>query len=129
MKAIWTLLAFVLLAACGPVTEVEQKAPAGEPASPKPIVRKVSGDDVLVMVIPSGTAADDYPLLAKEVCGAREFCNLSAWTTDARAPRGFPYTDAEVETQAYHYALNRSTGFDQSLWNCKLTPRPADQCM
>ena len=35
------------------------------------------------------------------------------------AARGFPTTDREVAAQAFAYSLNRSTGFEQVLWDCK----------
>jgi hypothetical protein len=124
--------ALCLLSSCSAPSNENQAAneQTSPPAKAAPEIRKVSGEDVLVAVFPEGTLPENFPALAKEACGNREFCQLYGWTDAALAPRGFPFTDAEVQTQSFSYSVNRSTGHEQSLWNCEQSRRRgADECM
>lgn len=124
--------ALCLLNSCGAPSNENQTGNEQISSSAKaaPEIRKVSGGDVLVAVFPEGTLPEKFPALAKEACGDREFCQLSGWTDAALAPRGFPFTDAEVQAQSFGYSVNRSTGHEQSLWNCEQFPgHGADECM
>jgi hypothetical protein len=70
------------------------------------------------------------PNLAAQTCGTRDYCKLVAWTNSASAPKSFPVGDAQMASAGYSYLRDRTAGFDKSLWNCALFPRPdRKQCM
>lgn len=90
------------------------------------------GDHVFAMIVSAGTPADDLPGLAKEKCGATDFCKVLGWNDRAKAARSMPMTDSEVASQVFHYTLNRNTSFEQLLWNCTSYPEKKgnpSQCM
>jgi hypothetical protein len=52
------------------------------------------------------------------------------WTDSTKAAASLPMSDAEAASEVFSYSLNRQSGEERSLWNCKVTPRPnRDECM
>lgn len=76
------------------------------------------------LTIPPGFAAEKLSGIAKEQCGARSHCSVYGWTDPAQTARALPLTDPEFESLAFRYDLNRSTGFERVLWDCKRFPQP-----
>lgn len=82
------------------------------------------------MVASKAVPADQLVDLAKDKCGQEPMCSVHGWNDKALAPRALPMTDAEVMAQVFSYTVNRNSGFERALWNCKVYPRAdADQCM
>jgi hypothetical protein len=97
---------------------------------PAPEFRKLPGLNNYAMIVPTDVAADDLPAIAKEHCGSASHCDVFAWADEAAAARALPMTDREMEALRFHYAVNRDTGFEQLLWNCKVYPRHnSEECL
>ena len=90
---------------------------------------EMSGIDNYALIAPK-MSADELVLVSKAKCGAKNMCSIFAWSNEADIARAFPMTDREVEAQVFTYKVNRNTGFDQSLWNCKVyTEKSGDDCL
>lgn len=107
----------VLLAIVGVVWLYSAMAPA------KPEFRSMKGLNYFAMIVPEGTDPGTFPALAKERCGEADICSVYAWPDDASAARALPMTDREVSTRLFAYDINRNSGLEQSLWNCRIYPR------
>ncbi len=59
----------------------------------------------------------------KKQCGAAALCGVQAWSDRGLAARAMPLTDAEVASRAFSYRINRTTGFEQALWDCERYPQ------
>lgn len=77
-----------------------------------------------------GTSPDSWPALAETFCAGRTECRLMGWRAGDAAPGRFPLPPAQIDTMAFSYIHNASSGLQRSLWNCTLTPRSDKrQCM
>jgi hypothetical protein len=85
--------------------------------------KAISGSEVFATVIPAETAANDLVLAARKKCDEKESCQVFAWKSAANPARALPMTDREVDTMAFRYAFSRSTGYENSNWDCKIWPR------
>ena len=113
------LAALALLVAC----DSDQGNPAVE-------FRKLPGLENYAMIASAALPADQWRALAKEKCSALSHCSVFGWTDASEAASGMPLTDREVATRVFSLDINRSTGFDRALWNCKVYPRSnADDCL
>ena len=100
------------------------------PSAPVPEFIDLPGIGNAVMIIPEGLAPDRWKAVAKDHCGSAPMCTISAWTSKEDAARALPMTDAELASEAFSYGTNRSTGFDQALWDCRRFKRAnADECL
>lgn len=82
------------------------------------------------MVVSKAVPADQLVDLAKDKCGREPMCSVHGWNEKAVAPRALPMTDAEVMAQVFSFTVNRNSGFERALWNCKVYARSdSDQCM
>ena len=90
----------------------------------QPEFRPLAGQGNFAMVVPPGTDPATFAQLAKAKCGRAAQCAVYAWTDAASAATGFPITDAEAASLAFSYSLNRATGFEQALWDCRRFHRP-----
>lgn len=61
--------------------------------------------------------------MAKTKCGAEPFCQVYFWKSGVPLPGAMPFTEPEVAGIVYRYAINRSTGYEQSMWDCKTMPQ------
>jgi len=61
-----------------------------------------------------------------QACGDAHICNVKIWTDAARAARGFPMTDYEVDGIEAAYLINRSTGADR--FTCHPFGRAGERC-
>jgi hypothetical protein len=112
MVRIWTLIALV-----GALAGCSGGSPA-TPEAPEPEFIQLQGENVWVMVIPPGADPARLKEWAKDRCGEVEFCKVFGWTDKASAARALPMTDAEVESQAFSYGVNRATGFESTGVDC-----------
>ena len=120
------LAALLATSACGtePVAVNERVAEA-----PQPEFRELPGQNRFVMILPDEADPGRWKLVAKDKCGAVDFCQIFAWTDAVEAPQTFPMTDREVETMAFSYSVNRNSGHEQALWDCDRFARDrADEC-
>ena len=114
-----TAAALLLLSACG---SNEPESPTGAAAS-EPEFRELPGMNNWVMIIPSTLAADQWRAAARAKCGAAEFCQVFGWTDPAEAAQALPMTDRELKAQAFSLSINRTSGNDQTLFDCTRFPR------
>lgn len=119
MRTGFVLLAAGLVAGCGA-------------ANDKPVADFIDlgGMGNYAMVAGKSVSPDQLVGLAKDKCGREPICSVHGWNDKTAAPRSLPMTNAEVMAQVFTYTVNRHTGFERALWNCKVYPRAdADQCM
>ena len=57
---------------------------------------------------------------AKEACGTEAICKVVIFGPGTVLPTQFPMTDREVSQEIGNYTLNRNTGADELLANCKI---------
>jgi hypothetical protein len=85
---------------------------------PDPAYRVVGRHGPMVYVV-MGQAmpreAGAWAAAVREACGDAHICNVKIWTDPARAARGFPMTDLEVEAIQAAYLINRSTGANEFI--------------
>lgn len=130
MSRVGVIAAALWLVGCdGPNAQAtDENAVDSAPAAPS--FRAIAGDDVFAMVTPADATAEQLVTAAREHCGRREFCRVHGWHSEGDAAKAMPMTDREVSTQAFQYAHNRSTGFEQRLWDCERWPREnLDECL
>lgn len=119
---------FVVIGEFGPKPEKSPAQPdASEPSAAELVISTLREQGAMgdyALTIPAGFAPDALLGIAKEQCGARSHCSVYGWTDAAQTARALPLTDPEFENLAFRYDLNRSTGFERSLWDCKRFPQP-----
>lgn len=105
--------------------------PQAEPAAaPAPEFIAMGGQNTWAMIPPADADPAQFNAWAKDRCGDGDFCKVFAWTDRVNAARAFPMTDAELETLAFSYGVNRNTGYEEVLWDCKRFPQPeAGRCL
>lgn len=130
----WALIAVFIAGGVGAI--VDPPAPKAPPQQAKQSVRPkaefkvLAGDSFFAMTFSAEINPETLPDLARERCGSLVQCTVIGWTDPQFAARGWPMTDREVEQQDFHYSLNRDTGHEQTLWNCRRWRRAApDQCI
>jgi hypothetical protein len=109
MKRIIGAGLLLALAACGSKLEPEFHA--------------LPGMNNYVMIIPEGTDPASLPALAKAHCGTAAQCSVYGWRDKTSAPTALPMTDRELASELFAYDINRTSGLDRALWNCKVYPR------
>lgn len=127
-------LVFVL-ASCDatdpPTNEAQESNNAPSAAeAPAATFRPIAGESVFAMIVPANATAEQLPSAAREHCGQREFCQVHGWMSDSDAAKTMPMTDREVATMAFKYAHNRTTGFEQRMWDCERWKRSdGNECL
>ncbi len=120
----WTLIVVGGLAVIGSLADDPDKETATLSTSKYEVVdanfRKLAGDDMFVMTFNAKADPVELEKTIRDYCGSRKFCKVMGWTDPEYAPRGFPMTDREVQAQVLSYGINRSTGWEQFLWDCNL---------
>jgi hypothetical protein len=107
----------------GSADNVVMPAAKQTPPAPHPTFRVIGGPDVFAMIVPSAMTAEAMALASKAQCGRREFCQVYAWADELHVPAAFPMSDRELASLIFNYRLNRSTGYEQLLWDCRRYPR------
>ena len=99
-------------------------------AEPAAKFETIAGDSIFAMTFNAKADPQVLPELAREQCGKLPRCQVVAWTDAKYAARGFPMTNREAAALAFSYSLNRSTGFEKVIWDCRRWKRAsADECM
>lgn len=116
------VLAYALaLAACG--------GQVAEQSAAKPEFRALPGLNNWTMIIPSDIPSDEWRAAAREKCGSADFCGVYGWDNPTDAAQSLPMTDAEVASQIFSYSVNRTTGYEQALFDCTRVEREnSDEC-
>jgi hypothetical protein len=88
------------------------------------------GRGIWAMTFDPAADPSALPRAAHEHCGSLDICSIYGWIDAEYAARGFPFTDRETSQQAFAYSVNRNTGFEQSLWDCRRWPQTTRrQCL
>jgi hypothetical protein len=110
--------AVVTLSACE-----SQEPVQSEKAAPTLEAKEISAS-IFAANAPDGVSPDKWPSMAKARCGAAAFCQVYIWEAGTSLPGAMPFTGPEVAGIRYRYAINRNTGYEESLWDCKTMPQP-----
>jgi hypothetical protein len=109
------------LAACG--------GQVAEPDVSKPEFRALPGLNNWAMIIPAEIPSDEWRAAAREKCGSADFCGVYGWNNPTDAAQSLPMTDVEVASQIFSYSVNRTTGYEQALFDCTRVERKnRDEC-
>lgn len=130
MRSIWIIPLVCALASCGAPSSTGDNAEPAKASTPR-IVSAQSIEaplPVYRMVVEPG--APGLTEKARELCGSASHCSVYAWSDATLAGRGFPFTDRERAGVVFQYDVNRSTGFERSLFDCQAFPQPdTNQCL
>ena len=85
--------------------------------------------DVHVAVIPEKLPADEVDRQARAMCAGRQLCKVVGWVDGTKAATAFPMTEREFLAQSYAYDLNRQSGLDRGLFDCRIWKVAASRCM
>ena len=125
----WVLIAFVAISVLGAITgDPKTRKGASDQissgsAEPRPLapakVRLIAGKSTFAVTIDPRMAPAALPSFARDRCDGMAQCTVFVWSDAALAARGFPLTDRELSGLAFQYNLNRLTGLEKSLWDCR----------
>lgn len=88
------------------------------------------GGGFFAVIVTGRKNSDTLTAEARKLCGGRTHCTVMAWTDEDLAGRGMPLTDREADAMVFNYAVNRSSGLEQALWDCDVFARSsASECM
>lgn len=138
----WALIGFVGLIVIVALTDPTPPRPrqSGKAAQPQkaaqpeyseldPTFRSIARD-MFAMSFDERVDPNVLPEAARAHCGSKQFCTVMGWVEAEYAPRGFPLTDREASRQVFAYSVNRSSGFEQVLWDCRRWRRATtSECM
>jgi spore germination cell wall hydrolase CwlJ-like protein len=121
----------VALDAGGPPLDMTASsvAPSGPISAGKPVYANPAGDFMIFLV---DKRADPALLAAQALaaCGGGPYCKVMMWTDRSVVPTALPISDAQLSRLAFSYLRNNTNGYEKSLWNCDIFPRPnPKQCM
>lgn len=85
--------------------------------------------DVHVAIIPAKLSADEVDRQARAKCAGRQFCKVVGWVNGTKAATAFPMTEREFIAQSYAYDLNRQSGLDRGLFDCRIWKVAAARCL
>ncbi len=92
--------------------------------------RSISGDAIFAMTFDPKADQAAIPEIAREHCDDRDFCNVLGWTDPKFAARGFPLTERESAQLKFQYTVNRNSGLEQTLWDCRAWKQTSEsQCL
>ena len=83
----------------------------------------------MTMILPADLPADQWDDAARKECGDRQWCKVFGWTDASFVARAMPMTDREAGALTFSYSLNRATGLDQALWDCRRYRRATNECL
>lgn len=124
-KSMVAIAGAVLLASCGGSGSNETEAGAAAFAS-EPV--QLQGDQYAVLIDP-GANPEMLELAAREFCAGRQFCQVMGWRERENMPSAMPMVARESDTIAFNYFINRSSGAEQSMWDCRIWEGPPEVCL
>jgi len=95
---------------------------------PQPTFKKISAFD-FAAAFPAEMTPEQMIEAAKATCASKSVCGVYAWRDPASVAGAIPLLPREQAALTFRYSLNRATGFESALFDCKAVPRPADQCL
>ena len=95
----------------------------GQRGADEPEFLEMAGVDNWAMIASKDADPAAMAGAAKVRCGMAAQCSVFGWLDKADAARAFPMTDTEVSSMVFSYKLNRTTGFEQTLWDCRHWPQ------
>ncbi len=73
---------------------------------------------IFAFPIPATARPIDVETAARTHCAENEFCQVYGWQDASQLPGAWPMLDREVAALSFRYALNRSTGYEETSWFC-----------
>ena len=122
MRMICGALVLLLLTGCAETPPTESEFFVG-PA------RALRGQGVFAVQLAKAAKPDEIITAARALCAANANCTVMGWREPAQLPGAMPLLDREAAAMSFSYALNRTTGLEQVLWDCRQIRRTADECM
>jgi len=84
----------------------------------------------LAVTIPAGSGAQLTEDAARQLCEGASHCSVLGFPVGGAKSTAMPMTEREAAELVYSYSLNRSSGMDESLWNCRVfADAPPARCM
>lgn len=127
MKMLGRLAVFGLAlfaTACGEAT-----APS-EPAAVRFREARELAPDIYAVHLPAGLQISEIEAAARALCSGKQICKVMGFSSADAVPTAMPMTDRELASLVFNYGLNRNTGFDEALWDCRVFEGlPADRCL
>lgn len=80
----------------------------------------ISDDRIFAMTVDPSVDPDILPDIARKHCGDRGYCNVMGWIDPEFAAKGFPMLKRETDEVKFQYLVNRSTGLEQMMWDCRI---------
>lgn len=138
----WTkvLVACFLLASCGQGANMEDDGGGDvlETGSPEIESGSAAGEDQAAafdfvrmrqagywaVIIPEDVDSIELEVALRAHCGMASNCQILGWTDPRFMARAMPMTNREVEELAFSFMLNRASGFEQMVWDCRRFPQP-----
>lgn len=121
----WGLIGIIGLTALGTLTAPpKDRTRVDLPTISPPEVRELRDDGFYAVVVDRRTDGRSLPEFARNLCGARPYCNVTGWTDKTRVARGYPFTDREAAAIAFSYTVNRRNGDESIYWDCKIWTQP-----
>lgn len=71
------------------------------------------------VLIPPGTPGEAVNRAVRAHCAGRSWCKVLGWSNADYLPGAMPLTDREAAAQIYSYTLNRETGADEAMFDCR----------
>lgn len=112
-------LIFLALASCG--------SPSAEQDSSN-LFKPISNFD-FAGAIPADMTPTTLVSSAKLRCAGRQICGVYAWRDANSVASAVPLLERETASLSFRYEINRTTGFEQTLFDCKSFDRPKSECM
>lgn len=76
--------------------------------------------------------AEDQAFIERTVrgiCSGKRICISHIWDKKSGAPKAFPLTDKQVKDELATFQMNKNTGREELLWNCKIFQKaPKNSC-
>jgi len=128
----WTIVALVTISAVGTAIDViTGNNSAGNAnsvgSSSNPTFKLISGDNVFAITFNQDIDPDALPDIARDHCGARDFCEVLGWTDSKYTARGFPLTKREAVNLKFQYTLTRINRAENIFWDCNIWKRADEQ--
>jgi hypothetical protein len=129
----WGLFGFGALTAVGLLADLSEapNPPSSKARSPSPSqpptateIRLIAGDSTFGMVFVPQVAPEEVEAFARSQCQSRSHCQVLGWTDQGAVPRPLPMNEAAASALAFDYVVNRTTGYERVLWDCRRWRRP-----
>lgn len=100
----------------------QEAAFAGEP-------QLIAGNGQYSVLLGNGATPETMEVAARGFCAGEQWCQVMGWRDAANRPTAMPMLPRESEAVAFSYLINRSSGTEQVLWDCRVWPGDPAQCL